>query len=125
MEKRGQTELVNNSLKLIAGKIDKRRQLFRLLAELKPYANNHKIFLLRHKCAHNFGKWVAVKDLSSGGSEFHWVASRKEKEWVPRSVRALGGMSRCSPLVFLMTRPVVMRAIASMLVSPKKSGHCT
>jgi hypothetical protein len=42
MEKKGHTELVNNSLILIAGKMSKKCQLFRLLAELKPYANNHK-----------------------------------------------------------------------------------
>jgi hypothetical protein len=39
---KGHTELVSNSLKLIAGEIGKSRQFFRLLAELKPYANNHK-----------------------------------------------------------------------------------
>jgi hypothetical protein len=32
---------VSSSLKLIAGEVGKRRQFFRLLAELKPYANNH------------------------------------------------------------------------------------
>ena len=42
MEKKGHTELVSSSLKLIAGEIGKRRQFFRLLAELKPYTNNHK-----------------------------------------------------------------------------------
>jgi hypothetical protein len=39
---------VSSSLKLIAGDIDKRRQFFLLLAELKPYSNNHKKILLRH-----------------------------------------------------------------------------
>jgi hypothetical protein len=34
---KGHTELVSSSLKLIAGEIGKRRQFFRLLAELKPY----------------------------------------------------------------------------------------
>jgi len=48
MGKKGHTELVSSSLKLIAGEIGKRRQFFRLLAELKPYANNHKNILLRH-----------------------------------------------------------------------------
>jgi hypothetical protein len=48
------------------------------------------------------------------------VASRKENEWIPRSVRAFGGMSRCSPFAFLMARPVVMRAIAFMSVSPSR-----
>jgi hypothetical protein len=36
MEKKGNTELVSSSLKLIAGEIGKRRQFFGLLAELKP-----------------------------------------------------------------------------------------
>jgi hypothetical protein len=45
---KGHTELVSSSLKLIARKIGKRRHFFRLLAELKPYANNHKNILLRH-----------------------------------------------------------------------------
>jgi hypothetical protein len=40
---KGQKELVNNSLKLIAGKISKKCQLFRLLAELKPYAKNRRL----------------------------------------------------------------------------------
>ena len=48
VEEKGHTELVSSSLKLIAGEIGKSRQFFRLLAELKPYANNHKI-LLRHQ----------------------------------------------------------------------------
>jgi hypothetical protein len=39
---KGHTELVSSSLKLVAGEIGKRRQFFRLLAELKPYTNNHK-----------------------------------------------------------------------------------
>ena len=39
---KGHKELVSSSLKLIAGEIGKRRQFFQLLAELKPYANNHK-----------------------------------------------------------------------------------
>jgi len=48
MEKKGHTELASSSLKPLARKIVKRRQFFQLLAELKPYANNHKNILLRH-----------------------------------------------------------------------------
>jgi hypothetical protein len=44
MEKKGIKKLVSSSLKLIAGEIGKKRQFFRLLAVLKPYANNHKKF---------------------------------------------------------------------------------
>jgi hypothetical protein len=32
-------------------------------------------------------------------------------------------MSWCSPFAFLMVRPVVMRAIASMSVSPSEEGQ--
>jgi hypothetical protein len=41
---------VSNSLKLIAGEIGKSRQFFRLLAELKPYANNHKNITASNIC---------------------------------------------------------------------------
>jgi hypothetical protein len=48
MEKKGHTELVSSSLKLIAGEIGKRRQFFRLLAELNfgefPKNFSHIIF---------------------------------------------------------------------------------
>jgi hypothetical protein len=86
---------------------------------------------LYDKCGTFFGKWDAGQDLSSEGREFHWVTSQKDNEWIPRSVRARGGMSRCSPFEFLMMRPLVMRAIASMCPCPRrdtfgrKSSRCT
>jgi len=68
-----------------------------------------QVKLLRQIQLHNFGNWDGGQDFNAEGREFHWLARRG-----PKSMRDFGGISRCSPSEFLVTRPFVIRAIASI-----------
>jgi len=84
----GHTKLVSSSLKLIARKSGKRRQFFRLLTELKPYANNHTNILLRHHiCAAQFWKMGRGTWFELGGEGIP-LGGEPERERVDTEISA-------------------------------------